>query len=394
MVAVLVALGTGVVTPIAPAEAAAPLSVRGTVADAFGDPVAGAQVWHDGRTVTTDAGGRYSLPRSHSNTWILAWADGLTRVERRLGTSDVAADFVLRYTATAVVGPTLGANGVERQARVFASPPESRCVDLVDDFTGQFVTLRRKSRDFEDTFYRGSLVPADRPDGVYGMRAVVTDCETHSADAGGTAVTIGVDTTGPDIAIDAPRWTNATRPGIRFTTVDAVAGVDPSNVRAYIDGNAVGVSFDGTTGTVAVPHLEPGYHSVIVVAYDRVGNQASAGHSLKVDLEPPTLTAGRPGGTTTMTPRVEAVIRERGSGLDPTSALLRISGPSGSRDLPFIYDDAARTLWYQVPLQASGSELGDGPLPAGDYTGTVRISDRAGNWLEQSWTFTVIPPAR
>ena len=385
------AVGTSV-----PAGAAPKVGIDGYVRDAFDAPVVGAVVADGDNRATTDARGYYQLRRPATGSpWLTAKAPGFVAKSERVSPGQTTASFKLPYQVETYLGPVAAINDSrERQLRGFAEAPAHRCMDAIDEYTGNRVEMTRRRNDINSGPYRGIFYPSSRPDGVYNYSTVITDCETHTIEGGRASGTFVVDSTGPEITFQSRRWTNTATPELVFDVVDRLTGV--IRVLAYLDTERVDVVFDGRVGRVQTPTLTPGLHTFVVVGIDMIQNTASAALNFRVDLEVPSLVAASPQGTSnTSAPLISARLRDAGSGIEDTAAVLQLADAARSRNLPFTYDAATRTMSYQVPATPTGTGLGEGPLPPGNYTVTLTVPDRAGNVLATSWTFTVAagPPS-
>ncbi|KAB2965485.1 MAG: hypothetical protein F9K16_01750, partial [Thermoanaerobaculia bacterium] len=183
------------------------------------------------------------------------------------------------------------------------------------------------------------------------------------------------DRTGPVVTIQSPepgQWLRQSRPAFSFSMVDAVSGVDPDTIALRIDGASIAASCStSASDAVCYPDapVSQGTHAALVSVDDLAGNTGSASVGFSLDGVAPTVTftSPAPGSIlTTSTPTFAFTFGESGSGVDPLSVAVELSGTTS-----FGLDCS-----YSV---VDGTCAASGPIPDARIAIEVRVEDLAGN---------------
>ena len=196
--------------------------------------------------------------------------------------------------------------------------------------------------------------------------AVVANDKAGNSDM--DTVTVNVDSTPPYVRIVSPA--DGSLLSSEFVTVEFEAG-DSGSGLSYVEVSVDGGSPErlGGPGKVNLGPLGDGEHQVSVVAYDRVGNRATAVLSFRIDTVPPHLTAevqppsARVGDTVTVVASVDE------------EATLYVSVDGGP--------------WQQ--FSGNSYQLSTEGMSTGTHTVTVRAVDAAGNVAMLQLSFEVSP---
>ncbi|WP_137167923.1 Ig-like domain-containing protein [Salinimonas lutimaris] len=224
-------------------------------------------------------------------------------------------------------------------------------------------------------------VPAGLAEGTYSVSVTATDPAGNQASATSSGE---VDTTAPDISLDAQASGNDATPPITGNT-NLTSGNTVSIIVTDSAGNSqtfdATVQPDGTFSADVPADLAQGNYSVTATAIDAAGNSASATTNGSINLNAPSLTIDASPVTNDLTPSV-----------------------SGSTDLPAggtvalsVSDSAGNTQTFSATVQPDGTFSADVPadLAEGSYTVTARVTDNAGNEATQTATgeTDITPPA-
>ncbi|MDO6568483.1 Ig-like domain-containing protein, partial [Alteromonas sp. 1_MG-2023] len=208
-------------------------------------------------------------------------------------------------------------------------------------------------------------VPAELAEGDYTVEASVTDA------AGNTATDINtgeIDTTAPDISLDAQGTGNDTTPTLSGTS-DATAGSTVTLTVTDSAGNVqtltTTVQADGTF-TIDVPaELAEGDYTVEASVTDAAGNTATDTNTGEIDTTAPDIS-----------------LDAQGTGNDTTPTLSGTSDAApGSTVTLTVTDSAGNVQTLTTTVQADGTFTIDIPaeLAEGDYTVEASVTDAAGN---------------
>jgi sugar lactone lactonase YvrE len=173
---------------------------------------------------------------------------------------------------------------------------------------------------------------------------------------------------------------NDATPAMRGDFRDGVSGVDAGGVDLRLDGVDVTPQTQVTQALFAFTPAAPlaeGEHALLVRAFDRAGNAASAGSSFIVDLTSPVVANLSPANSTVTSAllRMRADFSDRLSGIDPGRVSVVLDGVD---------------VTSQAVVNPAGFTLDPtGALAEGLHTLAVSVGDRAGNSTSSSAAFTV-----
>ena len=186
----------------------------------------------------------------------------------------------------------------------------------------------------------------------------------------------------PTVSITEPAATiSDDMPVLAATYSDSGTGIDLNSVKLSLNGEVrqaevtpTQVSF-GVTGPLRVGVI----YTVSVTVADKAGNVGTASKTFRLESTQPTISGNSPTTTqNTVDVPIEANFSDSGSGIDPSTALMKVDGVA----VPAVASASG------ISYQAMG-------LLAGTHTVYVEVSDRFGTSNNRSWSFNVegTPPA-
>lgn len=200
------------------------------------------------------------------------------------------------------------------------------------------------------------------------------------------------DLKGPEVSSFQPSSTVYKKDvSISLILKDSKTGVNPSTIKAKLDGKAVAAAFDDKTGKLScnAKGLAEGNHTFQLEASDKAGNKLNPVYikafmvSLKADTAKPVISKLMPlSGSVveTATPRISVNIKDVQAGVDTNNISIYLDG----KKINHFYDETSGWAYAMV----------DAPLSAGTHTVKVSAKDRAGNQSDgSSAEFTVHPLA-
>lgn len=207
-------------------------------------------------------------------------------------------------------------------------------------------------------------------DGTYEFYTVAVDNATNAEAAPATAdASMTIDATAPSLAITSPaqgRWLTASSVTVSWQGSDSLSGLD--RYETAVDGGSFTSAGTGTSRQLT--GLTEGPHDVVVRAYDRAGNPATATVGFGVDTVAPIVSIRSPAAGATFN---AATATFEWTGSDATSGIdhyeVWIDGES-----------ATTTTGLSVTVAA---------IADGAHTFHVAAVDRAGNRAEATVAFTV-----
>nr|WP_231518029.1 BapA/Bap/LapF family large adhesin [Alteromonas stellipolaris] len=208
-------------------------------------------------------------------------------------------------------------------------------------------------------------VPVELAEGEYSVEATVTDAAGNTATDANTGE---IDTTAPDITLDAKGTDNDTTPTLSGTT-DAAPGSTVTLTVTDSAGNiqtlTTTVQADGTFSVDVPAELAEGEYSVEASVTDAAGNTASTEEQGAIDVTAPTISLNDPGINGDVTPTL--------SGL--TDAV------PGSTITLTVTDSAGVTQTFTTTVLADGTFTVEVPnaVAEGTYSVTAEVTDGAGN---------------
>ncbi|MGP8110289.1 MAG: Ig-like domain-containing protein [Thermoplasmata archaeon] len=197
-------------------------------------------------------------------------------------------------------------------------------------------------------------------EGLNTVTAIATNAAGNTAT---TSVTVTLDTVPPALALTSPTA------GLTNHTAVVVSGTTEPGATVTVDGTPVIVGVSGAFTTTLT--LANGPHTIVVVATDAAGNQATASVLVTVDTTPPSLTISSPiTGSITR----DSIAQVNGT-TDP-GATVAVNG-------------------VQAAVSGSGGFSVSLPLEEGLNTVTAVATNAAGNTATTSVTVTLddVPPA-
>ncbi|WP_197272130.1 Ig-like domain-containing protein [Neisseria sp. 83E34] len=224
-------------------------------------------------------------------------------------------------------------------------------------------------------------VPKELPEGPYTAEAKVKDPAGNEA----TATDPGsIDTTAPQITVDAPDNTSDTTPTITGTT-DVPEGSVVTVTVADKDGNTQVVTTtvkpDGTYSVDVPKELPEGPYTAEAKVKDPAGNEATATDPGSIDTTAPQITVDAPDNTSDTTPTITGTT----------------DAPEGSVVTVTVADKDGNTQVVTTTVKPDGTYSVDVPkeLPEGPYTAEAKVKDPAGNeaTAKDSGSVDTAPPA-
>jgi len=189
-------------------------------------------------------------------------------------------------------------------------------------------------------------------EGSNTITAVATDPAGNMASS---SVTVTLDTIAPPLNLTSPS-------AFVNTTAVIVSGTSEPGANVTVDGAAVTVSGSGAFTTTLT--LAEGQHTIVVVATDGAGNQATLSAQVTVDTTPPTLAITSP---------------TNGASESTSTVLVTGTAEVGSKVV---------VNGYSVSLGSGGTFSIQLPLASGTNTITATATDPAGNVATTSVTVT------
>jgi len=198
------------------------------------------------------------------------------------------------------------------------------------------------------------------PEGSNTITAIATNAAGNSAT---TSVTVTLDTVPPALTLTSPTA------GLTNHSAVVVSGTTQPGATVTVDGSPVTVGVSGAFTTTLT--LANGPHTIVVIATDAVGNQASVSVAVTVDTTPPSLSITAPlTGSLTRHPVAQV------NGTTDPGATVAVNG-------------------VQAAVSGSGGFSVALPLEEGLNTITAVATNAAGNTATTSVTVTLddVPPA-
>ena len=196
-------------------------------------------------------------------------------------------------------------------------------------------------------------------------------------------VTDSIPPTISDISPENNALINNDQPEISAVLSDATSGIDKGTIVLKLDDAEVTASYDETTVKISYTPstaLEDGTHAISIEVKDRVGNEANASSTFRVetDTTPPVITNIQPkdgSETTEIRPTISVKYSDDKSGIDKTTAKILV----GNID---------RTSYATI------TETGISYKPAEDlFYGVIgvhiEVKDKAGNLAQVDYEFTI-----
>ena len=314
---------------------------------------------------------------------------GVKATDKAGNTADASWSFVLEADHTPPVVNSLSPQGIIRDDTPRIS------VSATDDISGiQNVEIRVRNSAFQriagTTTFQGGTVGSFSPaspmkNDTYTVGVKVTDKAGNTTDAD-WAFTIEVDEVPPTVAETGPHGIIRTaKPRITVSATDDMSGIENITIRVIDDafGRVAGTTtFQGGTFASFSPagNLDNGVYSVAVKATDKSGNVADAGWSFTVEIDkvPPTIAHTSPSGTVRPeNPIISVAATDDLSGIANIVMSVRDSNQSVV---------AGRTVFEGGTL---GTFVPSQSLDYGTHQVSVRVSDKAGNVANATYSFTV-----
>jgi hypothetical protein len=214
------------------------------------------------------------------------------------------------------------------------------------------------------------------------LKSGTHNVELALADIAGTAVTANntwsftVEETPPTIIDVAPTGTiNDDMPVLSAKYSDSGTGVDVGSVVLSLDGKIVEAARTDSQASYGVQEpLKAGVsYTVSVTVADKAGNVANSSRIFRLESTGPSISNTSPAGTVqSVDVAVSANYSDAGSGIDQSSALMKVDG-----------------VVVPATPSASGISYQATELVAGDHTVYVEVADRFGNSSQRSWSFKV-----
>ena len=180
----------------------------------------------------------------------------------------------------------------------------------------------------------------------------------------------------PNITALAPSGTiNDDMPVLSASYEDSGTGIDVDSVALSLNGEVVQADVTASQASFGVQQpLRPGVtYTVSVTVADEAGNVASESRTFQLETTAPRISGMKPTGTEqSIDVAISANYSDSGSGIDQTTALMRVDGETVSA----------------TPSASGISYLATG-LSKGTHTVSVEVSDQFGNSAIETWTFRV-----
>ena len=314
---------------------------------------------------------------------------GVRATDKAGNTADATWSFVLEADHTPPVINSLSPQGIIRDDTPRIS------VSGTDDISGiQNVEIRVRNSAFQriagTTTFQGGTVGSFSPaspmkNDTYTVGVKVTDKAGNTTDAD-WAFTIEVDKVPPTVSETGPHGIIRTaKPRVTVTATDDMSGIEDITIRVIDDafGRVSGrTTFQGGTFASFSPegNLDNGVYSVAVKATDKSGNVADAGWSFTVEVDeiPPSIAHTSPSGSVRPeNPIISVAATDDLSGIANIVMSVRDSNQSA---VPGRTVFEGGTLGTFVPSRS---------LDYGTHYVSVRVSDKAGNVANATYSFTV-----
>ena len=314
---------------------------------------------------------------------------GVRATDKAGNTADATWSFVLEADHTPPVINSLSPQGIIRDDTPRIS------VSGTDDISGiQNVEIRVRNSAFQriagTTTFQGGTVGSFSPaspmkNDTYTVGVKVTDKAGNTTDAD-WAFTIEVDKVPPTVSETGPHGIIRTaKPRVTVTATDDMSGIENITIRVIDDafGRVAGrTTFQGGTLASFSPagNLDNGVYSVAVKATDKSGNVADAGWSFTVEVDeiPPSIAHTSPSGSVRPeNPIISVAATDDLSGIANIVMSVRDSNQSA---VPGRTVFEGGTLGTFVPSRS---------LDYGTHYVSVRVSDKAGNVANATYSFTV-----
>lgn len=373
--------------------------IQGTVRDPGGRPVPGVRIDDGTQAVATDPAGRYQLAEPGPGIYFVTASSDRTYLARArvtLSAPPVALASVANFTLPYSLQGTWQTGASSRTLTIASGAPSpgtpgeagSSCVAVVDLGTG--ASLAAVSTGEQDSA-GAAIWTATLGLETQQVRLIAKDCGS-SASLSGEASPVFLVSVDPVTLPSDPvrRWSATAFPTIAFPASDTGSGIDPDSAWISIDGAPVATGFTNLNFQGQARALAPGDHVVGISIADRAGNRSTLAYLLTVEMIPPELADPAPSGEISdRSPTIEVTAADNSSGIDPGSIQLVLSNGILSSHLSATYDPATGRILYIVPDVPQGTDLGEFPLPDGDYEVTATVRDVAGNVRVLSWPFIV-----
>ncbi len=314
---------------------------------------------------------------------------GVRATDKAGNTADATWSFVLEADHTPPVINSLSPQSIIRDDTPRIS------VSATDDISGiQNVEIRVRNSAFQriagTTTFQGGTVGSFSPaspmkNDTYTVGVKVTDKAGNTTDAD-WAFTIEVDKVPPTVSETGPHGIIRTsKPRVTVTATDDMSGIENITIRVIDDafGRVAGrTTFQGGTFASFSPegNLDNGVYSVAVKATDKSGNVADAGWSFTVEVDeiPPSIAHTSPSGSVRPeNPIISVAATDDLSGIANIVMSVRDSNQSA---VPGRTVFEGGTLGTFVPSRS---------LDYGTHYVSVRVSDKAGNVANATYSFTV-----
>ncbi len=232
----------------------------------------------------------------------------------------------------------------------------------------------------------GEAVDAEVTEGSVSHRsASIMESGTHTAmltvaDVAGNVAEHSwefiIEGSAPNITALAPSGTiNDDMPVLSASYEDSGTGIDVNSVALSLNGEVVQADVTASQASFGVQQpLRPGVtYTVSVTVADEAGNVASESRTFQLETTAPRISGMKPTGTEqSIDVAISANYSDSGSGVDQTTALMRVDGETVSA----------------TPSASGISYLATG-LSKGTHTVSVEVSDQFGNSAIETWTFRV-----
>lgn len=314
---------------------------------------------------------------------------GVKATDKAGNTADASWSFVLEADHTPPVVNSTSPQGIIRDNTPRIS------VSATDDISGiQNVEIRVRNDAFQripgDTTFQGGTVGSFSPatemkNGTYTVGVKVTDKAGNTTDAD-WVFTIEVDEVPPTIGDTGPHGIIRTsKPRVTVSATDDMSGIKSISIRvidAAFTRVAGATTFQGGTFASFSPSgdLANGVYSVGVDVTDKSGNVANTGWSftVEVDTVPPAIVHTSPSGS--VRPENPIISVAASDDLSGIANIVISVVDSNNRAVPGGTVFEGGTIGTFVP---------SGSLDYGTHRVSVRVSDKAGNVANATYSFTV-----
>ena len=191
--------------------------------------------------------------------------------------------------------------------------------------------------------------------------------------------------------------------GALFRTNTGPIPLDPAKVKLMLDGTAQAGIFWGTE-YLCMPEKElaDGEHVLVAEGEDAMGHKVTAETRFVVDASPPEVVSTEPAdgrGVKGPRPKLAVLLKDKYSGVDPTSVEIEIRSMPGAQTLltDFPVRGGQYTYSYEPLNIKKGEMAGDDKfvftptrdLGLGPYSVTVSAGDQRGAKVTKTWSFVV-----